>query len=379
MKILIVDDEKKNIRLLEDFLTGLGHNVMAAENGKIALEMAIDNPPEIIISDILMPVMDGFKLCQEWKKDSKLKNIPFIFYTATYTSEEDRKFALSLGADRFIVKPTPMKSLIKIVSEVIKDYKGGRYVVPKKPVIDETAILKGHYERLAKKLDNKIAQLKKENNRRKQTEKRLKHLNEVLRTTRKVNQLIIMEKDRDRLLESVCNSFINYRSYYSAWIALFDKNRKLLTVAEAGVGRNFLPITKLLKSGKFTICAQKSLSQSEVFIFKNTKSTCTDCPISDCYGDNGAMTVRLEHDGKVYGMMCVSASRDFVIEEEDQSLFKEVTDDIAFALYNMELEEKRKQVEDLLEKERNLLRTLIDNLPDIIYVKDTESRFVTGN
>jgi len=78
-------------------------------------------------------------------------------------------------------------------------------------------------------------------------------------------------------------------------------------------------------------------------------------------------------------MMCVSTSRDFVIEEEDQSLFKEVTDDIAFALYNMELEDKRKQVEDLLEKERNLLRTLIDNLPDIIYVKDTESRFVTGN
>ena len=112
MKILIVDDEKKNLRLLEDFLTGHGHDVKTAENGKIALEMAIDNPPEIIISDILMPVMDGFKLCQKWKKDKKLKNVPFIFYTATYVSEEDRKFALSIGADRFIVKPTPMKNLI---------------------------------------------------------------------------------------------------------------------------------------------------------------------------------------------------------------------------------------------------------------------------
>ena len=121
MRVLIVDDEQKNLILLRDFLTGLGHEVMAAENGKIALKMARANPPETIISDILMPVMDGFKLCHEWKKDSKLKNVPFIFYTATYTFEDDKKFALSLGADRFIVKPAPMKELIKIVDEVITE------------------------------------------------------------------------------------------------------------------------------------------------------------------------------------------------------------------------------------------------------------------
>ena len=80
MKVLIADDEQKNRILLKDFLTGLGHEVMAVENGKIALDLARANPPEIIISDILMPVMDGFKLCQEWKKDSILNNVAFIFY-----------------------------------------------------------------------------------------------------------------------------------------------------------------------------------------------------------------------------------------------------------------------------------------------------------
>jgi len=160
MKILIVDDEQKNLILLKDFLTELGHDVVDAENGKIALEMASNNPPEIIISDILMPVMDGFKLCQECKKDRKLKNVPFVFYTATYTSEEDKKFALSLGADRFIVKPAPMKSLIKIVSEVVKDYKEGRYTQVKLPEIgDETAILKEHFARMSRKLEQKLMQL----------------------------------------------------------------------------------------------------------------------------------------------------------------------------------------------------------------------------
>jgi PAS domain S-box-containing protein len=160
MRVLITDDEQKNLILLRDFLTGLGHDVIAAENGKIALEMARANPPEIIISDILMPVMDGFKLCQEWKKDSRLKNIPFIFYTATYTLKDDKKFALSLGADRFVEKPISMKRLIEIVNEVITDSREGKLVATKRPeVTDETAILKEHFARMSGKLEDKLVQL----------------------------------------------------------------------------------------------------------------------------------------------------------------------------------------------------------------------------
>ena len=160
MKVLIADDEQKNLILLEDFFTGLGHEVMAAENGKIALEMARSNPPEIIISDILMPVMDGFKLCQEWNKDSRLKDIPFIFFTATYTSEDDEKFALGLGAARFIVKPFPMKKLIEIVNEIIKNRREGKLVLPEHTEItDETAVIKEHFVRMSRKLEDKLVQL----------------------------------------------------------------------------------------------------------------------------------------------------------------------------------------------------------------------------
>jgi CheY-like chemotaxis protein len=63
--------------------------------------------PDVIISDILMPVMDGFSLCHEWKKDDSLKTIPFVFYTATYTDPKDEELALSLGAR--IIKPMEMK------------------------------------------------------------------------------------------------------------------------------------------------------------------------------------------------------------------------------------------------------------------------------
>jgi CheY-like chemotaxis protein len=104
-RILIVDDREDNLYLLRALLQGHGYEVDTAANGVQALAAARQDAPDLIIADILMPVMDGFTLCREWKKDESLKSIPFVFYTATYTDERDREFALSLGAERFIVKP----------------------------------------------------------------------------------------------------------------------------------------------------------------------------------------------------------------------------------------------------------------------------------
>src|SRR6202000_1888024 len=105
MKILSVDDKAENLYMLEALLRGHGHQVDSASNGVAALELAATQRYDLIISDILMPKMDGFQLCREIKKDERWKNIPFVFYTATYTDSRDAEFALSLGADRFLVKP----------------------------------------------------------------------------------------------------------------------------------------------------------------------------------------------------------------------------------------------------------------------------------
>ncbi len=173
MKILIVDDDPNGLYMLQVMLKGSGHEVFAAENGQAALESAVANPPDLIISDILMPVMDGYKLCHECKK-SRLKNIPFVFYTATYTDPRDEKYALSLGAERFIAKPVEPEKFIAIIDEVVRACKSGKYAASGQPIIDETAILKGHYERMAKKLGDKVLELEKANIELKKTEKSLR-------------------------------------------------------------------------------------------------------------------------------------------------------------------------------------------------------------
>jgi CheY-like chemotaxis protein len=113
MKILVVDDMEEGLYLLETVLKGSGYEVITAKDGVEALNKLKEESIDMIISDILMPEMDGFQFCRECKKENNLKNIPFIFYTATYVNKKDEEFALSLGAERFIVKPVRNKSTLK--------------------------------------------------------------------------------------------------------------------------------------------------------------------------------------------------------------------------------------------------------------------------
>ncbi len=118
MKILIVEYNEENRNLLAKQLQTYVHEVTAVANGVEALEQALAQPPDIIISDIMMPKMDGFRLCHECKQDDKLKDIPFVFYTATYTSIEDEKFALSLGAKAYIRKPIEPEAFVQILRDL---------------------------------------------------------------------------------------------------------------------------------------------------------------------------------------------------------------------------------------------------------------------
>lgn len=135
---------------------------------------------------------------------------------------------------------------------------------------------------------------------RKQAEDRVKHLNLVLRAIRRVNQLIVREKDREKLLKGICDNLIETRGYHNTWIALLDEEGKLKTYAEAGLGKAFLPMIELLKRGKLPTCSQKALKQQEIVITEDPASTCTECPLAQKYSGRAGFVIRLEHSGKIY-------------------------------------------------------------------------------
>jgi len=157
-RILIVDDSSANLYMLESLLNGDGVTVTSAENGQDALNKARLNPPDLIISDILMPVMDGYTLCREWRADDILKRIPFVFYTATYTEPKDEAFALSLGADRFILKPQEPDILMNILKEVLEENPAVKQAAAK-PLGEEMEFFRHHNEILFKKLEKKMLDL----------------------------------------------------------------------------------------------------------------------------------------------------------------------------------------------------------------------------
>ena len=182
-RILVVDDKEENLYFLKAVLEASGFEVDCAANGADGLDLARKRPPALVVADILMPVMDGFAMCRQWMKDDLLRPIPFVFYTATYTDQKDRDFALSLGAAEFIVKPQEPDVLLEQLQNVL----GRSHSIPAPPPPaehghDETAFLEQYNQALVRKLESKMEQLEKDIAERKKVEADLRASQERFRS-----------------------------------------------------------------------------------------------------------------------------------------------------------------------------------------------------
>ncbi len=162
MKILIVDDDLSNLSLMKTVLETNGYEVVQATNGEKALELLRSESINLIISDILMPVMDGYHLCQECKIDNNLKNIPFIFCSGTYTDKKDENLSKKFGAEAFITKPFHNEQLLTTILKVIENFSNGRINIPSPQQNGNKGVYKLYSERLINKLEEKMLDLDKE-------------------------------------------------------------------------------------------------------------------------------------------------------------------------------------------------------------------------
>ncbi len=120
MGVILVAYERESEQVaLEKLLVPRGHRVVKATNGLEALDAARREPPHAVVSDIVLPRMDGFALCRKWKQDERLQSIPFVFYTRRHDDPKYERFALELGAERFLARTEQPEALVKVLDELV--------------------------------------------------------------------------------------------------------------------------------------------------------------------------------------------------------------------------------------------------------------------
>ncbi|MBI5376919.1 MAG: response regulator [Candidatus Schekmanbacteria bacterium] len=315
MKILIVDDNSDDRELLRLIIERHGHQVIEACNGQEGLSIAAKQKPNIIISDALMPVMDGFQFLRNTKKDKTLNSIPFIFYSATYKEYQDAELALSLGADAFIIKPKDPAELWKEIEDILKENKSEKPVTAQLIEEDEE-YLKRYSEIVAIKLEEKIRELEGEIAARRKTEELIKKSEKkLLDITSSLGEgiyvfdlqglITFMNPMAERLIgwtmdelnEKGAHNLIHYRKADGTPLPLEE-----------------CPMHNITKTGNHYI------SKDEVFIRKDG----TVLPIS-------VISTPIIEEGKI--IASVTAFRDFTdrrrLEEEREKLILELQDALA--------------------------------------------------
>ena len=152
--LLVVEDVPNILELLDVTLRFKGYPVITAGNGEEALAVIPNQKPALVITDIMMPKMDGYTLAYNLRRNPETSHIPIIFLSATYVTPEDKDFAMSLGAVRFMEKPVDTEDFLLTVAEVLTNPN-----VALSPPMDKQQFLDGYRRRLEVKLGHKNAQI----------------------------------------------------------------------------------------------------------------------------------------------------------------------------------------------------------------------------
>jgi len=152
--ILIVEDIPNILDYLTVTLRFHGYTVISAHNGEEALQAIEQYRPDLVITDILMPKMDGFALAHILRGNPATEAVPIVFLSATYTSSADRDFALRIGAEHFIEKPVDTENLLLTIGEILASS-----AASSRNVLDDHTFYLGYRERLQNKLIHKDAQI----------------------------------------------------------------------------------------------------------------------------------------------------------------------------------------------------------------------------
>ncbi|HUQ75980.1 MAG TPA: EAL domain-containing protein [Burkholderiales bacterium] len=295
-KILIADDHRANRDALAALLEISGHYVLTAADGEKALALAREHAPELVISDVLMPVMDGYELTRRLKLEPATAGISVMFYTAYFGGQDAKQLAHSLGVACVLVKPSENDTIVGSVNEVL----AARPAVPSDTGNDlDRDHLRLMVDQLLEKTDALEAQ-----------QKRVERLNRTLAMLSSVNALIVRADDRQALLDEACRIAVEKGGFRLAAIGLADHSRRVTLAARAGEGSADRELERLRPG-------------TQAMIWNDAQS-----------GSFVALPL-IVTDEPAGILLLYARVRDF-FDEEEMRLLHELAGDISFALHHLD-------------------------------------------
>jgi PAS domain S-box-containing protein len=330
--ILIVEDERIVAEDIKDTLQEIGYGVCGVcASGRDALQQIAEHRPDLVLMDI---VLKGELNGIETAARARERNSTPVVYLSAYGDDKTIERAKKTEPLGYLIKPFDDRELHSAV---------------------ETALYRHKMER------------------------KLNHLNAVLRAIRNVNQLITQEKDREKLLSQACRMLIETRGFHNVWIGLLqdpppgeevvmDQVVPLKPFYHAGFPDDFEAMGRFLESGQLPHCVQKALQSRGVQATLDPSSSCGGCPVAERYAENGALSTRLEHGDRFFGWLCAAVPQEYAGDSTEQELFAEVAGDIAYALSALEAD-----------KDLRFQSMVLENIQDLITATDLEGRIIYVN
>ena len=295
-RILIADDHRANRDALAALLEVAGHEIVSAADGHKALELARSHRPELVITDVLMPVMDGYELTRRLKLEPQTAGISVIFYTAYFGGQDAKELASALGVARVLVKPSDNAAIVQAVEEVLS----ARPAVPAGPHAD---LERDHLRLMVDQLLEKTGALEAQ-------QQRIERMNRTLAMLSAINALIVRADDRQALLEEACRIAVDKGGFRLAAVGLADGSRRLALAARAGEGSPERELARL-KIG------------TQAMIWNDAEA-----------GSFVALPLIVAEEPA--GVLLLYARvRDF-FDDEEMRLLHELAGDVSFALHHLE-------------------------------------------
>jgi two-component sensor histidine kinase/CheY-like chemotaxis protein len=234
MKLVIVDDIAINRKLLRVTLEAEGHTALEASDGIEALQVLSRERVDGVISDILMPRMDGYRLCNEIRANRHLRDLPFVFYTATFVSAVDEQMARNVGADKYLTKPASVETILAALNEAATI----QHAKPVPGAVHEIEVLRVYSDRLVTKLEETNIELERE--------LRMSAL------SIDVGAALMYGKTLGEILQRCCRAMVQHLDTASAAIWTYNEAARTLDW-QAGEGLAKEPVERTVAIGQYWI------------------------------------------------------------------------------------------------------------------------------